>query len=196
MACLGWRSSSQRRVRAGDPVAAATLLQVGAREDVGSSVRAVVLKMVQAFAEPTVPPRDRETGQQDRRLRLQEPVLAGDMARVTRPWTKWSAEVQRVEDVPTATRRAVQTALTPPTGPVFLALAVDVQFGSAGVLSFCSQMDRPGIDGDLHPNAGPPQLLDPPWGLLCVNGNEHLGTHAAHELEQLRSAGVPGGMIA
>ena len=66
-------------------------------------------------------------GQQDRRLRFGEPVLAGDMVAVTRPWTKWAAEVQRVEDVPAATRRAVQTALTPPTGPVFLALPVDVQ---------------------------------------------------------------------
>jgi benzoylformate decarboxylase len=32
-----------------------------------------------------------------------------------------------VEDIPQATRRAIQTALTPPTGPVFLALPVDVQ---------------------------------------------------------------------
>jgi len=66
-------------------------------------------------------------GQQDRRIRLEEPVLVGDMVSVVRPWTKWAAEVQRVEDVPTALRRAVQTALTPPTGPVFLALPVDVQ---------------------------------------------------------------------
>jgi len=66
-------------------------------------------------------------GQQDRRLLLEEPVLAGDMVSVTRPWTKWSYEVQRAEDIPTAVRRAVQTALTPPTGPVFLSLPVDVQ---------------------------------------------------------------------
>ncbi len=66
-------------------------------------------------------------GQQDRRLRLGEPVLAGETVEVTRPWTKWSYEVQRVEDVPLAVRRAVQAALTPPTGPVFLSLPVDVQ---------------------------------------------------------------------
>jgi len=66
-------------------------------------------------------------GQQDRRLRFEEPILAGDMTAVARPWTKWSAEVQRVEDLPVAVRRAVQTALTPPTGPVFLSLPVDVQ---------------------------------------------------------------------
>lgn len=66
-------------------------------------------------------------GQQDRRLRLGEPVLDGDLVSVARPWTKWSYEVQRVDDIPTALRRAIQIALTPPTGPVFLSLPLDVQ---------------------------------------------------------------------
>lgn len=66
-------------------------------------------------------------GQQDRRLQLEEPVLAADLVRVAQPWTKWAVEVRRVEDIPMATRRAIQVALTPPTGPVFLALPVDVQ---------------------------------------------------------------------
>jgi benzoylformate decarboxylase len=39
---------------------------------------------------------------------------------------KWSAEVLDVAAVPTMVRRAVRTALTPPTGPVFLALPLDV----------------------------------------------------------------------
>ena len=71
-------------------------------------------------------------GQQDRRLRMEEPVLAGELCQVARPWTKWAYEVQRVEDVPVAVRRAVQTALTPPTGPVILALPLDVQTDSVG----------------------------------------------------------------
>jgi benzoylformate decarboxylase len=66
-------------------------------------------------------------GQQDRRLRFDEPVLDGDLLQVVRPWTKWAADVQRVEDIPNAVRRAIQTALTPPTGPVFLSLPVDLQ---------------------------------------------------------------------
>jgi benzoylformate decarboxylase len=69
-------------------------------------------------------------GHQDQRLRLGEPVLEGDVVRVARPWTKWSAEVHRVEDIPTAVRRAIQTALTPPAGPVFLALPLDLQMQS------------------------------------------------------------------
>ncbi len=66
-------------------------------------------------------------GQQDRRLKFEEPILTSDLAGVARPWTKWSAEVERVADLPAALRRAIQTALTPPTGPVFLAIPLDVQ---------------------------------------------------------------------
>jgi benzoylformate decarboxylase len=66
-------------------------------------------------------------GQQDRRLRFEEPILYSPMAEIARPWTKWSVEVQRVEDLPAAMRRAIQTALTPPTGPVFMSLPLDVQ---------------------------------------------------------------------
>ena len=66
-------------------------------------------------------------GQQDRRLKFEEPILVGDMVSVARPWTKWAAEVERIEDLPAAVRRAVQVALTPPTGPVFLSIPIDVQ---------------------------------------------------------------------
>ena len=66
-------------------------------------------------------------GQTDRRLKFEEPILWSDMVRVARPWTKWSVEVDRVQDLPSALRRAIQTALTPPTGPVFLSLPIDLQ---------------------------------------------------------------------
>ncbi len=66
-------------------------------------------------------------GQQDRRLMFEEPILWSDMVRVAQPWMKWAAEVHRVQDLPTAIRRATQAALTPPTGPVFLSLPMDLQ---------------------------------------------------------------------
>ncbi len=66
-------------------------------------------------------------GQQDRRLAFEEPILWSDMAAVARPFTKWSAEVQRVQDLPSAMRRAIQMATTPPTGPVFLSIPMDLQ---------------------------------------------------------------------
>jgi benzoylformate decarboxylase len=70
-------------------------------------------------------------GQQDRRLKFSEPILYGDMVSVARPWTKWAVEVERVEDLPATLRRATQLALTPPTGPVFVALPLDVQLQEA-----------------------------------------------------------------
>src|SRR5580704_14682405 len=66
-------------------------------------------------------------GQQDRRLKFEEPILWSDMVQVARPWTKWATEVERAADLPQAIRRAVQTALMPPTGPVFLSIPIDVQ---------------------------------------------------------------------
>jgi benzoylformate decarboxylase len=88
-------------------------------------------------------------GQQDRRLMFEEPILHGQMVEVARPWTKWACEVNRVQDLPIAIRRAVQTALTPPTGPVFLSLPVDVQMELADGL-------------DLSPIKLPDHRLRPP----------------------------------
>src|SRR4029450_1070469 len=56
-------------------------------------------------------------GQQDRRLMFEEPILWGQMVEVTRPWTKWACEVQRVQDLPVAVRRANKRARSRPSGP-------------------------------------------------------------------------------
>jgi benzoylformate decarboxylase len=82
-------------------------------------------------------------GQQDRRLRFEEPILWGDMLGVVRPWTKWAAEIERVEDLPSAVRRAMQTALTPPTGPVFLSIPMDVQAAEADLDLTLSALPSP-----------------------------------------------------
>ena len=65
-------------------------------------------------------------GQQDTRLLLDEPILSGDMVRLTEQFTKWSYEVRRAEEAPIAMRRALKLAQTPPTGPVFLSLPMDL----------------------------------------------------------------------
>lgn len=66
-------------------------------------------------------------GQQDQRFLHSDPILWGDMVSVTRPWTKWSTEVRTARELPRILRRAIQLAQTPPTGPVFLSLPLDVQ---------------------------------------------------------------------
>jgi benzoylformate decarboxylase len=65
-------------------------------------------------------------GNHSRDFQHEEPILAGDLVEMTDQFTKWSAEVKSVDAVPDMVRRAVRTALTPPTGPVFLALPLDV----------------------------------------------------------------------
>jgi benzoylformate decarboxylase len=92
-------------------------------------------------------------GQQDRRFKFEEPILWGQMIEVTRPWTKLSVEVDRVEDLPNATLRAIQAALTPPTGPVFMSLPVDVQTALAEGL-------------DLAPPRLPDRRVRPPLEAL------------------------------
>ncbi|WP_435062489.1 thiamine pyrophosphate-binding protein [Halobaculum sp. EA56] len=59
-------------------------------------------------------------------FRHEEPILSGDLAAMVDQYCKWSGEALDASAVPTLVRRAVRTALTPPTGPVFLALPLDV----------------------------------------------------------------------
>ena len=65
-------------------------------------------------------------GQQDSRFLMDEPILSGDLVQLTEQFTKWSYEVRRPEEAPAALRRALTVALTPPTGPVFLSLPMDL----------------------------------------------------------------------
>ena len=68
-------------------------------------------------------------GQQDTRFLMDAPILAADLVRMAEPFTKWSYELRRADEAPAALRRALKVALTPPTGPVFLALPMDLLRG-------------------------------------------------------------------
>jgi benzoylformate decarboxylase len=68
-------------------------------------------------------------GQQDTRFLMDEPILAADLVRMAESFTKWSYEVRRAEEAPAALRRALKVARTPPTGPVFLSLPMDLLRG-------------------------------------------------------------------
>jgi benzoylformate decarboxylase len=65
-------------------------------------------------------------GQQDSRFLMDDPILAGDLVQMTEQFTKWSYEVRRAEEAPAALRRALALAQSPPTGPVFLSLPMDL----------------------------------------------------------------------
>jgi benzoylformate decarboxylase len=65
-------------------------------------------------------------GQQDTRHLMTEPWLSGDLVALAEPVTKWAKELRRGEDVGQALRRAFAIARTPPSGPAFLSLPMDI----------------------------------------------------------------------
>jgi thiamine pyrophosphate-dependent acetolactate synthase large subunit-like protein len=56
-----------------------------------------------------------------------------DQIALASPITKWAGRAHRTEDIPRLLAQAVRTALTPPAGPVFLEIPIDVLNGSVGV---------------------------------------------------------------
>jgi benzoylformate decarboxylase len=83
-------------------------------------------------------------GQQDTRHLMTEPWLSGDLVALAAPVTKWAREVRRGEDLGAALRRAFAIARTPPCGPVFLSLPMDV-------------LDQP-VEGPTPPASARPRL--------------------------------------
>jgi benzoylformate decarboxylase len=65
-------------------------------------------------------------GTPDTRLRLREPPTGHDLAAMAAPVTKWSAQVEEVDELPLAMNRAFKLARDPPPGPVFLSLPMNV----------------------------------------------------------------------
>lgn len=78
-------------------------------------------------------------GQQYSDMLAQEPILWANLVDMARPLTKWAVEVSRLEDIPVILRRAFKVATTPPTGPVFVSIPMDLQGGEADVIIGPSQ---------------------------------------------------------
>ncbi|MGH3090429.1 MAG: benzoylformate decarboxylase [Rubrobacteraceae bacterium] len=64
-------------------------------------------------------------GQQHRSHIALEPLLAGDLVDLAKPYVKRSHEPLRAEDVPFELLRAYHTAMRQPSGPVFLSIPMD-----------------------------------------------------------------------
>ncbi len=65
-------------------------------------------------------------GQQDTRMRLREPLLSHDLVAMAKPVTKWSGEPRHADEIAPMLREALRIAMTPPRGPVFMSMPVDV----------------------------------------------------------------------
>src|SRR5206468_7457354 len=124
-------------------------------------------------------------GQQDSRFLIDEPILAGDLVQMAEQFTKWSYEIRRAEDAPVALRRALKVALTPPTGPVFLSLPMDlmgpaIEDTAAGPPSIAAR-SRPD-PGALAHAAG---LLSGARAPIIIAGDGVARAHAVPELTAL-----------
>lgn len=65
-------------------------------------------------------------GQQDRRHLFRDPLLSGPLVEMARPVTKAAFSVERGADLPEALERAYHLAMTPPRGPVVVAIPMDL----------------------------------------------------------------------
>jgi benzoylformate decarboxylase len=65
-------------------------------------------------------------GQADRRHLLAEPMLSGDLPALAAATSKWQHEVRHLGELAPVLRRAFLSAATPPTGPVFVSIPMDV----------------------------------------------------------------------
>jgi benzoylformate decarboxylase len=113
-------------------------------------------------------------GQQDTRHLMTEPWLSGDLVALAHPVTKWATEVRRGEDVGQALRRAFAIARTPPCGPVFLSLPMDI-------------LDQ-AVEGPTPPASSPPRLGASPDALLLA---EKLAAHDPEKVFVLLGDDLP-----
>jgi benzoylformate decarboxylase len=88
-------------------------------------------------------------GQQDTEYLIEEPILSADLATLARPLVKFSAQVERLNDLPVLVHRAAKTALAPPTGPVFLSLPGDILKNEADIDLLTPTRIAPRLRGDI-----------------------------------------------
>jgi benzoylformate decarboxylase len=65
-------------------------------------------------------------GEVDTRLQAFDGFLGGDLVNIARPVTKWAERILHGEQLLRVWQRAIKVAMTPPQGPVFLALPMNV----------------------------------------------------------------------
>jgi len=86
-------------------------------------------------------------GQQDTRMRLDNPLLSHDLVAMAAPVTKFSAEPKSADEMGPLLRRAFKIACEPPCGPVFIALPVDVMESETGIGATVAGPLLPGTPG-------------------------------------------------
>jgi benzoylformate decarboxylase len=124
-------------------------------------------------------------GQQDTEYLIEEPILAADLTTLAKPFVKFSAQVERINDLPRLVHRAVKTALAPPTGPVFLALPGDILKNDGDIDLLEPTRIAPRVRGDADAVAAAADLLSKAERPLIIAGDAVAHSRAHQELAAL-----------
>jgi benzoylformate decarboxylase len=111
-------------------------------------------------------------GQQDLRHFLADPLLAADLVGMAAPVAKWCFEPNALDDLPLILRRAFHDSMSPPRGPVFLSLPMNIldEVGSPPMLP-ASRIERASIGAGVTELAA--ELLRfAPGQTVIVAGND------------------------
>lgn len=111
-------------------------------------------------------------GQQDRRHLIADPLLSGNLTGLAQAVSKWQHEVRHVDELATVLRRAFKDAQTPPAGPVFVSLPMDMlDDETEAAVPPKSTIDRGSVAGGL-PEAADLLAETSPGELAMVVGDE------------------------
>jgi benzoylformate decarboxylase len=124
-------------------------------------------------------------GQQDTEYLIEEPVLSADLATLAKPFVKFSAQVERLNDLPILVHRAAKTALAPPTGPVFLALPGDILKNDGDIDLLEPTRVAPRVRGDIDAVNAAADLLAKAERPVIIAGDAVAQSRAHKELAAL-----------
>jgi benzoylformate decarboxylase len=131
-------------------------------------------------------------GQQDLRHFLADPLLAADLVGMAAPIAKWSFEPNSLDDLPLILRRAFHNSRSPPRGPVFLSLPMNIldESGSPPMLS-ASRVERASIGSGI-PDLASELLEFRPGRTVIVAGNDIAETGVDESIARVaRLLGAP-----
>lgn len=124
-------------------------------------------------------------GQQDTRSMLDEPLLYADMIELARQHTKWAWEVRTAAEIPRAMTRAFTIARTPPTGPVFVSLPVNLMEERAEMeLSPATEIGSR-VRGDQNKIEAAAALLSGARNPVIIAGDRCARSGATAKIEEL-----------
>ncbi|HEV3226658.1 MAG TPA: thiamine pyrophosphate-binding protein [Acidimicrobiales bacterium] len=124
-------------------------------------------------------------GQQDYRHIATDPLLSGDLTGLARTVSKWVHEVRTSGELGTILRRAFHDAMSPPSGPVFVSIPMDIlEDPSEHLVPALSTIDRRPMAGALDELAD--LLIEPAIGRVAiVVGDDVAMSDAVAEVAEL-----------